>query len=72
MTTLKILLIGPCQAGKSAIASYLCDRKEIQESIYRPTSGVRILILEKDPPKHGHSVKDQVIVELWDVSGDKK
>ncbi|KAF4035052.1 ADP-ribosylation factor family [Phytophthora infestans] len=63
MAPLKILIVGPKEAGKSTIANFLAehtDRLGSQER-YQPTVGVRILELEKGKAN----------VELWDVSGDQ-
>ncbi|KAG1692540.1 hypothetical protein DVH05_000278 [Phytophthora capsici] len=63
MAPLKILIVGPKEAGKSTIANFLAehsDRLGSQER-YQPTIGVRILELEKGKTN----------VELWDVSGDQ-
>ncbi|RLN48653.1 hypothetical protein BBJ29_009000 [Phytophthora kernoviae] len=63
MPALKILVVGPKEAGKSVIANFLAehsDRLGGQER-YQPTVGVRILELEKGKAN----------VELWDVSGDQ-
>ncbi|OWY97464.1 Catalase [Phytophthora megakarya] len=64
MAPLKILIVGPKEAGKSTIANFLAehsDRLGGQER-YQPTIGVRILEIEKGKAN----------VELWDVSGDQK
>ncbi|KAG7392462.1 Intraflagellar transport protein 22 [Phytophthora boehmeriae] len=63
MPALKILVVGPKEAGKSTIANFVAehsDRLGGQER-YQPTVGVRILELEKGKAN----------VELWDVSGDQ-
>ncbi|KAE9157163.1 hypothetical protein PF005_g32935, partial [Phytophthora fragariae] len=63
MAPLKILIVGPKEAGKSTIANFLAehsDRLGGQER-YQPTVGVRILELEKG----------KAAIELWDVSGDQ-
>ncbi|DAZ98162.1 TPA: hypothetical protein N0F65_005628 [Lagenidium giganteum] len=61
--SLKLLLVGPKEAGKSTIANFLAeqtDRLGGQER-YQPTLGVRILEIEKNKSN----------IELWDVSGDQ-
>jgi Rab-like protein 5 len=68
MERVKILLVGPCQAGKSTVANFL---GEVAEGLgvagaYAPTAGVRILEFEREISGLG-----RVPVELWDVSGDQ-
>ena len=46
MYKVKILLAGPCQAGKTMIANFLSDATESVGGEYRPTIGVRILEFE--------------------------
>lgn len=58
---LKILLVGPSRARKSAVASFLSGVSESVGDGVGPTVGVRILECERA----GRSV------ELWDVSGDQ-
>lgn len=58
---LKILLVGPSKARKSAIASFLAGVSETVGEGVGPTVGVRILECERS----GRAV------ELWDVSGDQ-
>lgn len=58
---LKILLVGPSKARKSAVASFLAGVSESVGEGVGPTIGVRILECERA----GRSV------ELWDVSGDQ-
>mmetsp|Transcript_57402 Transcript_57402/g.123291 ORF Transcript_57402/g.123291 Transcript_57402/m.123291 type:complete len:193 (-) Transcript_57402:95-673(-) len=61
----KVLLIGPCQAGKSTIANVLVEQSDGSDNHpYRPTKGVRILELE------GEGRRYQSTIELWDISGD--
>ncbi|XP_013379823.1 intraflagellar transport protein 22 homolog [Lingula anatina] len=67
----KVLVLGPCESGKSAIANYLADATENIGGEYRPTQGVRILEYEANNLTVG-SKKVSAEVELWDVSGDKK
>lgn len=69
--SIKILIIGPPQSGKSRLANYIADREDISSNGYRPTAGVRILEFEKEAPKNPKRPgSEKVIVELWDVSGD--
>ena len=46
MYKVKIVLAGPCQAGKTMIANFLSDATESVGGEYRPTIGVRILEFE--------------------------
>eukprot|EP00444_Apocalathium_aciculiferum_P030395 CAMPEP_0183444756 /NCGR_PEP_ID=MMETSP0370-20130417/95898_1 /TAXON_ID=268820 /ORGANISM="Peridinium aciculiferum, Strain PAER-2" /LENGTH=195 /DNA_ID=CAMNT_0025635195 /DNA_START=63 /DNA_END=650 /DNA_ORIENTATION=+ len=62
----KILIIGPCEAGKSTIANVLAEASESATEAYRPTVGVRILECETEI----RSIGQRVTVELWDVSGN--
>mmetsp|Transcript_119932 Transcript_119932/g.339971 ORF Transcript_119932/g.339971 Transcript_119932/m.339971 type:complete len:195 (+) Transcript_119932:76-660(+) len=62
----KVLVIGPCEAGKSIISNVLAEVTETVSESYRPTVGVRVLEIDVE-------VRSQrVSVELWDVSGDTK
>ncbi|GLE10842.1 hypothetical protein PINS_up023099 [Pythium insidiosum] len=60
---LKLLIVGPKEAGKTTIANFLCEQTDRLggPEKYQPTIGVRILELEKNKTN----------VELWDVSGDQ-
>jgi hypothetical protein len=42
-SALKILVIGPCRAGKSAISNFLSDRAELPSPEYLPTAGCRYM-----------------------------
>lgn len=67
----KILMIGPMQAGKSTIANFIADREDISSSYYRPTVATRVLEFEKEAPKNPRRPgSEKVLIELWDVSGD--
>ena len=46
MYKVKILMVGPCQSGKTMIANFLADATETVGGEYRPTAGVRILEFE--------------------------
>lgn len=71
--SVKILMIGPVQAGKSTISNFLADREDILQATYRPTAGVRIVEFEKEAPKNPRRPgQEKVLIELWDVSGDVK
>ncbi|OQR82418.1 hypothetical protein ACHHYP_16085 [Achlya hypogyna] len=67
MAPLKILVVGPKEGGKTAIANFLAestDRLGNQER-YQPTIGVRILECEKNLGRGA------VSIEFWDCSGDQ-
>lgn len=69
----KILIIGPCQAGKTAITNFIAERSDTLNPEYHPTAACRIVEFEKVGPKNPRRPgQDQVLVELWDVSGDAK
>jgi GTPase SAR1 family protein len=71
--TVKILLIGPVQSGKSTIANFLGDREDVLGGGYRPTVGVRVVEFEKEAPKNPRRPgQEKVLVELWDMSGDSR
>ena len=46
MYKVKIVMVGPCQSGKTMIANFLADATETVGGEYRPTAGVRILEFE--------------------------
>ncbi|ETV99489.1 hypothetical protein H310_08165 [Aphanomyces invadans] len=64
---LKILVVGPKEGGKSAIANFLSDSTDRlgNQEKYQPTVGVRILECEKT------NGRAQASVEIWDCSGDQ-
>eukprot|EP00735_Rhodelphis_limneticus_P001608 TRINITY_DN12255_c0_g1::TRINITY_DN12255_c0_g1_i1::g.12962::m.12962 TRINITY_DN12255_c0_g1::TRINITY_DN12255_c0_g1_i1::g.12962 ORF type:complete len:189 (-),score=-0.47,sp/Q567Y6/IFT22_DANRE/38.17/5e-35,Miro/PF08477.8/3.1e-09,Ras/PF00071.17/2.5e-09,Arf/PF00025.16/3.7e-06,Arf/PF00025.16/1.4e+03,Gtr1_RagA/PF04670.7/1.5e-05,MMR_HSR1/PF01926.18/0.002,IIGP/PF05049.8/0.0031,Dynamin_N/PF00350.18/0.13,SRPRB/PF09439.5/0.19,SRPRB/PF09439.5/2.1e+03,AAA_17/PF13207.1/0.17,PduV-EutP/PF10662.4/0.65,PduV-EutP/PF10 len=64
--TLKVCVIGPRMAGKTAICNFLSGMTT-PSSEYTPTVGVRILEVEKQ-----YRNSRTVTVELWDCSGDPK
>lgn len=64
----KVIMVGPCETGKSTIANVLAENAETASEAYRPTVGVRILEFEGEVK----CVSQQVTIELWDVSGDSK
>ncbi|KAL5477325.1 hypothetical protein EMCRGX_G024114 [Ephydatia muelleri] len=68
----KILVVGPCEVGKTWIANFLAEATESTSGDYHPTQGVRILEFESEGenPSTGKAFKAEV--ELWDCSGDKK
>jgi len=71
MSKTKVLLLGPCESGKSFLANFLSEAFETTSGNYRPTHGVRILEFET----HGVVVNGRntkTDIELWDVSGDRR
>ena len=71
MSKIKILVLGPCKAGKTTITNTLGDLQDGPSTIYRPTIGCRIVDFERDPPP-SVSQFGKIHIELWDVSGDFK
>jgi len=63
----KVLVVGPCEAGKTLVANVLAEAVETASEIYRPTVGVRIMEFETEVRN-----AQRVTVELWDASGDSK
>ena len=49
----------------------LGELAETPSEIYRPTTGCRIVELERDPPPSVASF-GKITLELWDISGDFK
>ncbi|XP_067165809.1 intraflagellar transport protein 22 homolog isoform X2 [Apteryx mantelli] len=70
MLKVKVLLVGPCESGKSVLANFVSESIEGIGS-YVPTQGVRILEYEK-PNLNGSSKGAGCRFELWDCSGDQK
>lgn len=70
MDRIKIAIVGSCGSGKSTIANYLYDPTGFKLSIYRPTVGVRILEIERFIKYSKNPNGENIIIELWDVSGD--
>ncbi|XP_037566264.1 intraflagellar transport protein 22 homolog [Dermacentor silvarum] len=68
---MKIIVIGPCQSGKTAISNYLAEATENSSGQYQPTKGVRILEFES-PQILVKGRQTTTPVELWDCSGDQK
>mmetsp|Transcript_70456 Transcript_70456/g.210071 ORF Transcript_70456/g.210071 Transcript_70456/m.210071 type:complete len:193 (+) Transcript_70456:80-658(+) len=62
----KVIVVGPCEAGKSTISNVLAETAEAASEVYRPTAGVRILEVEAEV----RSASQRLTVDLWDVSGD--
>ncbi|XP_011645203.1 LOW QUALITY PROTEIN: intraflagellar transport protein 22 homolog [Pogonomyrmex barbatus] len=70
MHTLKLVMIGPTESGKTTIANFLADATEIPYD-YRPTQGVRILEFEiNDMEVNNERISKDI--ELWDCSGNHK
>ncbi|XP_012224917.1 intraflagellar transport protein 22 homolog [Linepithema humile] len=70
MRTLKLVIIGPTESGKTTIANFLADATEIPYD-YHPTQGVRILEFETDDIEVNNERVSRDI-ELWDCSGNHK
>ena len=68
----KILALGPCKSGKTAICNFLSDATESMNSEYHSTRGVRILEFEVPNVPIGGGRMSNCEVELWDVSGDTR
>lgn len=66
----KILVLGPCASGKTAISNFLADATETSGGEYHPTQGVRILEFETSVHVSGRSSNAEI--ELWDCSGNQK
>ena len=71
MSKIKLVVLGPCKAGKTTIANILGDLQDGPSTIYRPTVGARVVDFERDPPASVSSF-GKVHIELWDLSGDFK
>jgi len=70
-TRVKVVIAGPSGAGKTVIANVLADQSDSLTAT-TPTVGLRILEVERDPPKTGRRGEGKVQVELWDSSGDHR
>ncbi|ESO97347.1 hypothetical protein LOTGIDRAFT_231543 [Lottia gigantea] len=70
MLKAKILMLGPCQSGKTVLSNFLSDSTDTSLGDYQPTQGLRILEFEVSASEI--KAKAGMEVELWDVSGDKK
>ena len=68
----KILVLGPCESGKSVLSNFLADATESASGSYRPTQGVRILECEVDGISLGGNHAVNIEVVLWDCSGSQK
>jgi len=82
---IKIAVVGPKQVGKSSVVNFLGKLKDGFGGEYIPTSALRIVEVERDNLQLLRQVKSatsntttstttttKALVELWDVSGDKK
>ncbi|XP_078234946.1 intraflagellar transport protein 22 homolog [Pogona vitticeps] len=70
MLKVKILFVGPSEAGKSVLANFLSESTE-GIGTYIPTQGVRILEYE-NPQIGGNGKGARCRFELWDCGGDQK
>lgn len=69
--SLKLAMLGPCQAGKTKISSQIAHMPF--PARYEPTAGVRILELtEEGLVDVDGSPLPALSIELWDCSGDQK
>uniref|UniRef100_A0ABM5EMM3 Intraflagellar transport protein 22 homolog isoform X4 n=1 Tax=Pogona vitticeps TaxID=103695 RepID=A0ABM5EMM3_9SAUR len=69
MLKVKILFVGPSEAGKSVLANFLSESTE-GIGTYIPTQGVRILEYE-NPQIGGNGKGARCRFELWDCGGDQ-
>lgn len=68
---MKIIIIGPSNTGKTTIANLISGHSSTPAANYHPTVGVRILEMEKTPPRANRlGAETSVQIELWDCSGD--
>ncbi|XP_039612528.1 intraflagellar transport protein 22 homolog [Polypterus senegalus] len=65
----KILVIGPCESGKTVLANFLSDAIKTVGGEYSPTQGVRILEFECQC-SNGSGKNIGCEVEMWDCGGD--
>lgn len=70
--SLKILIIGPAQAGKSTITNYLAGRSDVISTSYRPTVGVRIQTKTTTIVHDYAPDGEEFDLQLWDLSCDTK
>lgn len=72
MLKTKILVLGPCESGKTVISNFLADATETGGN-YHPTQGCRILEFEVHNIQSSDDRRSvNAEIELWDVSGDRK
>ncbi|XP_041347687.1 intraflagellar transport protein 22 homolog [Gigantopelta aegis] len=70
MQKVKVLMLGPCESGKTVLSNFFAEATETSGGDYHPTQGVRILEFEATANAGNKAVPMEV--ELWDCSGDKK
>lgn len=69
----KILIVGPSRAGKTTLSNVISGQSEHPSNIYHPTSGVRILEIDKEPPRANRRAgESNVQIEIWDCAGDPR
>eukprot|EP00736_Rhodelphis_marinus_P007155 Rmarinus@m.5834 len=68
--SLKIVVVGPKEAGKTALANWITGINGLQTE-YTPTVGVRILQVNREVPTDSGG-RANVQIELWDCAGDSK
>ncbi|XP_078361898.1 intraflagellar transport protein 22 homolog isoform X2 [Oculina patagonica] len=68
----KVLVLGPCESGKTVISNFLSDATETSGGEYHPTQGVRILEFECNGIEISPGKTANCEVELWDCSGNHK
>ena len=74
----KILVVGPCKGGKTLLSNILSHNNHNTNHItttttYKPTKLSRILWFEVNGvPIEDNQRSTDVVVELWDCSGDRK
>eukprot|EP00095_Tigriopus_kingsejongensis_P001623 maker-scaffold289_size220122-snap-gene-1.28 protein:Tk01623 transcript:maker-scaffold289_size220122-snap-gene-1.28-mRNA-1 annotation:"rab-like protein 5" len=70
MYKIKVVMVGPSEAGKTTLANFISDATESPvNSTYRPTHSVRIVEFEANNVNmNNRYVKAEI--ELWDVSGN--
>lgn len=68
----KVLVLGPCESGKTVISNFLSDATETSGGEYHPTQGVRILEFECNGIEISLGKTANCEVELWDCSGNHK
>ncbi|XP_063812119.1 intraflagellar transport protein 22 homolog isoform X1 [Pseudophryne corroboree] len=70
MLKAKVLVVGPSECGKTALANFIADATEYIGGEYSPTQGVRILEFECPSVNGNKGLGCEV--ELWDCGGDHK
>ena len=70
---IKILFVGPKDAGKSTLGNFISDAVQNADNPAmaptRPTVGCRVLEFERNVRRGTSQVK--AAVEIWDISGDR-